>query len=136
MCFTLEIKTKKKPKPEVATEDIKVYKCITDSPYGVYYPLIINDKKEIYTKGYEYEETTPFRGSYIAEPDTYSENRRLKIEGNCFHSCTTRHFANNRKQYRWHKVVIMTIPKGALYYKNKEEYVSNRLIYPHDNTKS
>ncbi len=34
MCFTLEIKRKTKPKPQVAKKDIKVYKCITDSKYG------------------------------------------------------------------------------------------------------
>lgn len=130
MCFILEIKTKKKPKPQVATKDIKVYKCITDNKYGVYYPLIINKKYEIYTKGFEYEETKPFKGSYVAEPNLYNETTRLKIEGNCFHSCKTKSLAKLRKQYNSHKVVAMIIPKGALYYENKEEYVSNRIIYP------
>ena len=39
--------------------------------------------------------------------------------------------AKDKQEYwRCMKIVEMIIPKGALYYENKREYVSSQIIYP------
>lgn len=130
MCFekNLSKNTKRIPKPQVADKNITVYKVINNFGWGWFYSLIINDKKEPWTKGFEYEELTPFAGCRIYKSCS-SVYPILNIEGNAFHSKKTRKEAAKIRYIR-EKVVTMIIPKGALYYENDTEYVSNRIIYP------
>lgn len=124
MCFTLRKEDIGK-KPKVATEDITVYKVI--DPYtgtGAYYSMA--DKHGMFmpwVQEYIYyeEDKRLFRKGY----------RRDKIAGGCFHSCKTKKAAKIAGYpVRNECVVKMIIPKGALYYENDKEYVSNMLYYP------
>ena len=127
MCFNKECYTKNKPRPTKAKEDITVFKVIEITGNGVCYNLHIKGKLEKWTPGYLYEETTPFKGACWRKLFT----NLLSIEGNAFHSCKTMKVAKDIQEF-WStmKIVKMIIPKGALYYENKREYVSSQIIYP------
>ncbi len=121
MCFNLKINGVI-PTPLIAKKDIHVYKVINKSGEGWIYNLFINGKEELWTKGYEYEETTPFI-------DYIKRDWNVYFHGHCFHSCKTLHHAK-LKQCSNEIIQKFIIPKGALYYKNDKEYISNRIIYP------
>lgn len=124
MCF--KIYQKDKPKPQKAKEDIIVYKAIRKNGMSIYKQMVIDGKETRWKKGYEYYETTPFR--------TMVKSRftdRWDISGHAFHSGARYYDAYNHVNIsRGDIVVRMIIPKGALYFTNGGEYVSNRIIYP------
>ncbi len=113
MCFKI-----KDRKLRVAKRDIKVYKAIAKSGYGLFYNL--RDKKGnvlLWKQGYHYSEKIGGpRGNFI-------------MRG--LHSKRTRYGAS--KVARWYatdrRIVEMYIPKGAKYYMNRTDYVSNQLVW-------
>lgn len=121
MCFTIKENKRKK-----ADRNIRVWKIIGVTGSGTFYNLTINHEYESWTEGYEYIETKPFVRSIIYEN---------AINGGCFHSGKTRENARGllRLCGNGYKIVQMIIPKGAEYYENDIEYVSNRIIYPKQN---
>lgn len=110
-------------KPEVAKEDIIVYKVILSSGYPLYRERLAGFK---YEKGFHYYQTgnKPFTFDYGR---VSPRNWALLISVG-LHSCKTRQNAKNRAELGG-KVVKMIIPKGAKYFENDTEYVSDQLIY-------
>lgn len=126
MCFEKRINGTKIPESSVAEKDIKVYKIIDNKNLGMCYDLHINGKKYKWKPGYWYSETTPFHTARMNPITGW-----LEIEGHALHSCKT--LKEARKKLNFFndvKMVKMIIPKGALYYENNREYVSDQLIYP------
>jgi len=127
MCFTITTKKCIRPIPKEARKNITVFKIIGTTGYGLHFLLHINGNWETWQKGYEYIETTPFKGMW-------RQANKWKIEGHAFHSKILKTDAIEIVQSMvlpeaW-KVVRMIIPKGALYFKNDIDYVSDRLVYP------
>lgn len=121
MCFTsTTIEKRKVPKPMKAKENILVYKSLSWSGSSPYFPMYINHVCEKYTPGFIYEETTPFKGATVISTN-------FMVRGNAFH-------VNKRKAYAEQvhggDIQAMIIPKGALYYENKDEFVTSKLWYP------
>lgn len=127
MCFTLNFKGEK-PNPKKARKDIEVWKCLGAGGKGWLHSLWIDGKTEPWTKGFEYTETTPFDGTFYY--GNLTQDAYMQITSNAFHSKKTKELANNMSTEEGDLIVKMYIPKGALYYKNKEEYVSNQIVYP------
>lgn len=119
MCF-IKRGLSKHIKPLKAKKNIKVYKVLETEDYGPFFTLKIEGKIYPYEKGWIY---------YITKnPFQFIGNH---IDGNCFHSMINLNKALIRaKNFLDCKVVEMIIPKGALYYKNDTEYVSDQLYYP------
>lgn len=113
-------------KPKVADKDIICYKLIQNNGRGRYYNLYINGKLELWTKGSWYYESTPFRGY----------KRETFIKGNAFHMYKKLSKAKSTLQkYDYfgcnaYKIIILYIPKGALYFENNTQYCSSQIIYP------
>ncbi len=108
--------------PQIAKENIRVYKVIARNGQGCFYSLYINDKFENWTRGFHYVETTPFDTMIVGYNET-------SIYGHAFHSKKTRKAARDLKDDD-EIVVEMYIPKGAKYYENKTEYASSAIVYP------
>lgn len=123
MCFEKDIKSNKKPRPRIAEKDITVWKIIKKSGYGLYYKLNIDGKKEKWTPGFHYWESTPFKSGYVWGGGF---NFKLAINGDAFHSFIVRPIYTEVNR----EIVEMIIPKGAKYYKNDIHYVSSEIIYP------
>ncbi len=126
MCFKLRYEDKK---PRVAKQDIVCWKILRMDNRSPMYDLVIDRKEEAWTPGYIYwEKSQTFRKSSISQ---------YKVNGGCFHSKRMRKLA----KISWimddgdKKVVKMIIPKGAKYYENDEEYVSDTIWYPHQRKK-
>ena len=125
MCFHI---SRHYPKMQTAKEDIVVYKAINKSGTGWVYNM--RDKEGNIMKwipGWVYYQDMP-------KSHLFTKYIRTEIEGNCFHSNKTIRLAKGKKD-SYDMVVKMIIPKGALYYENEEEYVSNELYYPKQRTK-
>lgn len=108
--------------PLKATEDILVYKVLTDEDLAPY-------KRTQYTKGRTHEVNNfSFNQKYWNLAMCWS----LTIEQG-FHSFKNKRFADDLLFIRGlgNKVVTMIIPKGTLYYESEDgrEYVSLKLKY-------
>jgi hypothetical protein len=150
MCFNFKLTKDKSesgriksrpPKYKIAEEDIKVYKTLRSDDRPIYVSLrIANDKGwiviEPYTRGFEYEELDFVQKALYWNKGYTSfgiaKSGRYNITKNAFHTCKTRDDAKTHimSHHNNRKIVEMIIPKGAFYYENDEEYVSNRVIYP------
>lgn len=120
MCLQIQksFRTKKEAKefmlkPLIAKKDIEVFKVLNKDNTSIY-------KDFQYTKGFEYT-NDKFTIDYIRFLD------RLNIHSG-IHSCKTKSATQIHKQDH-HKVVKMIVPKGAEYFENDDEIVSNRLIW-------
>lgn len=123
MCFTKRFKTRKearnfKNNPKIAKKDIPVYKVIHKTGFSAI-------KGFDYCKGFHYTELNPFKGR-IKRHD-FLFHWLLDIETG-FHSCKSIQEAkkwglNNKK------LVTFYIPKGAKYYENDTEYVSDQIVW-------
>ena len=119
MCFSTGIYTRTKPKPKIAKSDITVYKDIGKYGKGYYYSLIGVDGKYMkWEKGFHYTELPDDKGRVFSFERCWNGGQWTIHKG--LHS--------KRKRY-WLSEVEMIIPKGAKYFENKTEYVSDQLIY-------
>lgn len=131
------------PKYKVAKKDITVYKILTlyDRPplfdLRITYPHTPNITNiEPFTRGFEYEELDfaskalkwKMRGYISSNEPLFS----YVVNGNAFHTFKKEKYAMGITFLMSPptKIVEMIIPKGALYYENKTQIVTNRIIYP------
>ncbi len=119
MCFV--IRSEKKPKVKIAKKDIRVYKVIGSSGHGIYYNLMGRRDTIIqWKKGYLYKDKI---GRLKLFFDLWEINEGL-------HSFKKRKDANELViSSHGRTIVIMYIPKGAKYYENGHQYLSNQLVW-------
>lgn len=130
MCFSTGISSKEsKPEPKITVRDIKVYKVIRKNGTGVYRDLRYkNGNMMLWKPGYHYTEL----------PDTNGNVFGIKIRLDEWAIYKGLHSIKTPKKAKIHIynndciIVKMIIPKGSKYFKNKDEYVSDQLVYIHD----
>jgi hypothetical protein len=130
MCLTIEgFRTRQqarnfKNNPKIAKEDIPVWKVICKNGD----PRYFWGTGVKYEKGYHYYQTGRHHFSFDIEK--YFDSWRINIDMG-LHSCKNKYRAMVTHYYysENHKIVKMYIPKGAKYYENEEEYVSNELVW-------
>lgn len=105
MCFT---KQRKRDKAIKATKNIVVYKALIGDPYL---------KSPYYTSCYW------TKGERVEEQRFVKENIYKRYLDYGFHSCKSIRGAKQHAQ----TVYEFVIPRGALYYENRSEYLSNKI---------
>lgn len=126
MCFNTGISIcKPKPEPKIAERDIKVYKVINRNGMGSFYNLLDENGSIIYWEpGYHYIESPDIDGNVFFFFEGWGNWEITKG----LHSKKTligaKYVCEDNE-----RIVKMIIPKGAKYFENKDEYVSDQLIY-------
>lgn len=124
MCLTLEFATKYKArnaKPNVATDDFKVYKSL-HVENGIYMAPYRRDFK--WVPGQHYYRVDDQSEKAL---DRTVSGTTVEVNG-ALHCCRTRELANYKEGNR---VVVMIIPKGANYFEDSlGNIATDNLIFP------
>lgn len=127
MCLQIPYKdVLERPTPQIATQDIEVFKVISKCGHGWLNNLIIEFEKFPWYQGWRY-----------IEPE-FVETLRLfcvQIERNAFHSGEYKTIFERMNRYpaaALNEIIVkMLIPKGAKYFFYEGEYASSEIIYPY-----
>lgn len=127
MCLQIPYKdVLERPTPQIATEDIEVFKIISKSGQGWLNNLIIQFETHPWRQGWKYTEpdfVVTLRSCYV------------EIERNAFHSGEYKTIFERMNRYPAAAldeiIVKMIIPKGAKYFFYEGEYASSEIMYPY-----
>lgn len=128
MCFDINPKSKKERTLWQATEDIVCYKILKKEVDGNLYGCIYSNYRYIPNKVSKSKLLIPENGNYLITEDFMKQCENWEInEG--FHS-----FKSLDESEKWSLFPFSSyffckfiIPKGAYFYENKIQYVSNKI---------